>query len=293
MAARLTLLLLAAAALTGCPGSIEDPARFRAAAAGACPPSFDVEQDLFARTCGTLGCHTGGPTLAAAGLDLTTAGVGGRLLEQTSVECDGRPMIHPTDLGQSYLLDKLGEDPACGDPMPQGLPPLNGTERACLEQYLADLSGLEVPSDAGVMPAGDAGDEPPPDGGVGPAPETVTLQAEAMTLNGYVVDTADATLIRLPDGTTSGTATATFEGAAGSYALRLHGVTESDGAPRVTVRVAGEVVLEETYPLAAEGLEPRAFGPVDVALSPGDTIVIEGAAEANAWARVDRLELTP
>lgn len=300
--ARPLLLLVAACALTGCPGSIDDPGQFLSASSGTCPPSFDVEQDLFARTCGTLGCHTGGPTLAAAGLDLTTAGVGDRLLNQTSVECDGRPMIHPTDLGASYLLDKLGDDPACGETMPQGLPPLNGTERACLERYLADLAGLEVPSgdagvrpssDGGPMPAGDAGVSPPADAGEPDPPAPVTLEAEAMTLSGYVVDAADGSVIRLPDATLTGTATASFDGAAGSYALHLHVMTESDGTPSVTVRIDGEAVLEETYPLAAAGNEPHTFGPVTVELSPGASIVIEGAAEANAWARVDRLELTP
>lgn len=281
--------------LSGCPGSIDDPAPFLGASGEACPSDFDVEEDLFARTCGTLGCHTGGPSLAAAGLDLTTEGVAPRLLAHTSAECGDRPLIEPGDVAGSYLIEKVRPDPACGGRMPSGLPPLNPTEQACLEAYVADLAGA-APGDAAVPPRPDAG-PPPADAGApdaGPAPSPVTYEAEAMTLETYVVDPNDGDYIRLPDGATTGSARVAFDGAPGAYELTVRAVTEPDGQPTLRVRVAGELVETVTYPLATAGdFEERAFGPWPVTLGAGDEIVLEGDSDGAAWARVDALELTP
>jgi len=305
-------LVALAVLLTGCPGRIDDPVAFRQAAADRCPTEFDVEQDLFVRTCGTLGCHTGGPLVAAAGLDLATAGVGERMLAHESEECD-RPLLEPGNLAGSLMLEKVtAEDPECGERMPSGLPPLNPTEMRCLQNYLEELTGETLDVDAGAPPpdvdAGppapgvDAGPTPmvdagPPMADAGPPmPGPVVLEAEAMTLTTYVVDPADPTIIRLPDMSVSGTASATFDGAAGTYQLTVHTVAEWDGAPTLTVRVAGAQVAMETYPLtdmAAMTNEPRTIGPVEVTLSPGDEILLEGMADGDAWARVDRVELTP
>jgi hypothetical protein len=155
MPSRLARALIAACALVlaGCPGSIDDPSRFRAAANAICPDDFDVERDLFARTCAQLTCHTGGPTLAASGLDLSAPGVRERLLMHTSADCAGRPLIDPERVEDSYLFVKVDQDsPPCGDRMPSGMAVLNPIERACLGEY---VSALIAPSDGGV-PAADA-----------------------------------------------------------------------------------------------------------------------------------------
>jgi hypothetical protein len=134
-------LVLSGAPLTaGCPGSIEDPALFRRNVGGrTCPPDFDVEQDLLEATCGRLGCHTGGESFAAAGLDLAAPGVGERILAHTSEQCGGLPMIEGTDVEGSYFRAKLDDDPPCGDRMPSGMDELNLSERACLDGYLREL----------------------------------------------------------------------------------------------------------------------------------------------------------
>lgn len=297
----ISALLALSTLLTGCPGRIDDPLAFREAAAARCPSSFDVERDLFARTCGSLGCHTGGPTIAAAGLDLSTAGIRDRLMTHVSVDCDDRPLIEVGNMEGSLLMQKVGESPPCGDRMPAGLPPLNPTEMACLTEYVASLTGdvgdggmPPPPADAGAPTPYDAGAPTGPDAGPGPAPtEAVTFEAEAMTLDVYEVDAADATVIRLPDGSTTGTARATFDGAAGTYQLTVHAIAENDGTPTLTVRVAGTEVAAVTYPLTAAGLEPYAVGPYTVDLAPGDEILLEGFAESGAWARVDRVEVQP
>ena len=311
---RLPSVLLAAVALSGCPGSIDDPSPFFAAAATSCPSEYDVEVDLLQRTCGQLGCHTGGPSLAAAGLDLAAANVGDRLLAHTSAECGGRPLVDPSDFHDgSYLLVKVTDpDPPCGERMPAGMPPLNGTQMACLEQYLAELAGVSLDQDGAVPdvdagppplmddagPPGDAGPPtdagPPLDGGPPPTPEAVTYQAEAMTLTTYEVDAADTTLIRLPDGATTGSASVAFDGVPASYSLIVHAVAEADGQPTLRIHVAGALVATETYPLASGAAnEPITFGPYSVTLAAGDEILLEGDANASAWARVDSVEVTP
>ncbi|MCB9597425.1 MAG: hypothetical protein H6719_32185 [Sandaracinaceae bacterium] len=296
------LLAALCALLAGCPGRIHDPAAFRAEAADRCPSDFDVERDLFARTCGTLGCHTGGPTIAAAGLDLSTAGIGERIMAHTSTECGDRPLVTPGDMAGSLIMQKVGESPPCGDQMPAGMPPLDATELACLRTYIAALSGEAFP-DGGVPPMLDAGAPPGLDAGApgldagapDPTPMGTTLQAEAMTLSVYQIDPADPTVIRLPDGATNGTATATFDGAAGSYQLRVNAISESDGIPQLTIRVAGAEVATVTYPMAAADNEPFVIGPYSVTLAPGDEIALDGVAESGAWARVDfvQIEVSP
>ena len=60
--------------------------------------------------------------------------------------------------GANATLEKLEEEPSCGERMPMGRAPLGPTEQVCLEQYLEALIGApsgEGASDAGV--GGDAG----------------------------------------------------------------------------------------------------------------------------------------
>lgn len=289
--------LLLGVLLSGCPGSIEDPQPFRDHLGSTCPPQFDVERDLFRRTCGQLSCHTGGPSLAAAGLDLAAPGMGQRLLTHVSTECGEQRVLDPdVPLEDSFLIEKLDEDqPSCGDRMPLGRPPLTRTERVCLEAYLRTLvdqpigdAGLPMPRDAGTpRDAGsitsDAGDPR----------RAVTVEAEAMELSGYEVDSLYPTVVRLPEGVTGGTASTTFAGAAGRYRLFVHVWIEPDGEPTLTVRVGGATVATASYPLAAADMVGHILGPFEVDLAAGTAIALDGQSDGGAWARLDRLEITP
>lgn len=293
---RLYLLTCATTLLGGCPGSIDDPARFLSASSSACPSDFDVERDLFEQSCGTLGCHTGGTSLAAAGLDLTTDGIADRLKTHVSSECDGRALIVAGDPSGGFLLEKVGDSPSCGLTMPLGLPPLNATERACLEAYVAELAGVPAPADAGRMnEPRDEVDAGVVDPGADP-PTPVIYQAESMDLTGYVVDVNNSNYIRIADGLAVGTARRAFDGAPGKYQLTVRVATEVDGQPILRVRLGEDLIATETYPLDTGGAGDfpiHAFGPYAVTLERGTEIVLEGEKNGDAWARVDELELTP
>lgn len=276
------LALAFVAVLSGCPGSIDDPTPFVEHEGSSCPDTYDVERDLFGGTCAQLACHSGG-SIAAAGLDLAAPNIGERIMAHRSVDCGGRALVNPADLEGSYMMEKVDAiEPACGDQMPSGLEPLSPIERTCLMEYLQALAGSV---DGGVPPALDAGTIEPP-----LAP--IEIEAEAMTLEGYVVDTVHPDLIRLPDTVPMGIASATID-TAGTYQLRVYAIREPDGQPSLSVRVGGVEVASETFALGTADIEPIVLGPYEVDVAAGDRIELVGASNMGAWARVDRVELTP
>ena len=176
--------------------------------------------------------------------------------------------------------------------------------QTCALPILADLAGVAL-GEGGVPSARDAGPPPPdagpppPDGGSAPpdaasAPESVTYQAETMELDGYVVDPADETVIRLPEAVPRGTARVRFDGVPGDYRLTVRAVAEPDGEPTLTLRVGDAVVQTVTYPPASGAdNEPISLGPYPVRLAADEVLALEGEANEGAWARVDAVELAP
>lgn len=132
---RSSLLALAALAVTGCPGAIDDPDRFP-------PPecfvrNYDAPRDLFAERCATAGCHVG--SMPAAGLDLAAPGVVSRLLDTPSSQCPGT-LVDTASVSRSLLLDKVRVVPTCGQSMPIGGPPLTEDELSCLRQWVEKVA---------------------------------------------------------------------------------------------------------------------------------------------------------
>ena len=112
--------------LSACPGNLDRPERFYKDA-GDCT---DVQNKIFIPTCGGSGCHENPG--AAGNLDLSSAGVAGRINSQLST-CMGKPM-------KSYLFEKLGPNPACGAKMPLGSDALSANELKCVRDYLARIA---------------------------------------------------------------------------------------------------------------------------------------------------------
>lgn len=137
--APLASLLLAAALTTtaGCAGSLDDPERFTdGGAQSACPPGTTATSILQTQC---LACHS---TASRQGdLDLEAPGLPGRLYTTNSVQCgDERPLADSNNPANSYFLNKLSPDPACGVRMPQG-GQLSQAQVACLAEWLAAGNG--------------------------------------------------------------------------------------------------------------------------------------------------------
>ena len=132
MQTRLLSLGAALLALSGCPGSLEDPERFLTGTDAG--PTCNVEADILAPKCATAGCHDA--TTIAQNLDLSGSGVRARLRAQTATctSAAGQPM-------GAFLLVKVKPSPTCGGPMPLGAAALTAAEIKCLEDYVASLDG--------------------------------------------------------------------------------------------------------------------------------------------------------
>jgi hypothetical protein len=129
----------------------------------------------------------------------------------------------------------------------------------------------------------------------GSAGDTYTIEAEDMTLNGYVVDNGtqlSGTAIKVEG--TSGIASVSFTGTAGVYTLTLWAIPENDGQPTIILSVDGKQVLNRTLPMDAAYYNYKARGKYEVTnvtLAQGSTIEIKGTADAEAYARVDKIVL--
>ncbi|MBL4632435.1 MAG: hypothetical protein JKY56_01110 [Kofleriaceae bacterium] len=117
--------------LTGCAGEFDNPEEYRAAKNHTCADTLT----LLETTCGTVGCHSsmGG----AAGVDLQSSDIVGRLAEQAS-SCGELVIIDSANPRASLLLNKLGATPTCGQTMPLGGTALTAVEIACIEDFLED-----------------------------------------------------------------------------------------------------------------------------------------------------------
>jgi len=115
---------------------------------------------------------------------------------------------------------------------------------------------------------------------------SITIEAESMTLSSYAVEYGNR--IKLTAG--NGTAQAAFTGESGTYNMQVYVQPETDGQPTLEVYKGTTLLQKYTYPLSDT---PTSFAINNVALNSGDTLKLVGTANADAWARVYRLVLTP
>jgi hypothetical protein len=133
---------LLVAAAWGCPGTLDDPARFFVEAGvtedasvsggdggGECP---DVPS-LFARTCTAATCHSAGNK--AQGLDLQSPNLDARLVGVAASEGSGF-LIDPSEPSKSVLYRKLTPTPPSGARMPLGAAPLDDATMACVLAWI-------------------------------------------------------------------------------------------------------------------------------------------------------------
>lgn len=151
-------LLACAALVSACPGSIEDPARFRDATVGLdAPPGAPdaasacaeyVERNLLPQTCATVYCH--GAAEAAGGLDLESPGLARRLVGvRGSMSCRGVALVDPSRPEASLMVAKLRATPGCGARMPLAGTPLTAAQIECVRAW-ADGLARAASVDAGA-----------------------------------------------------------------------------------------------------------------------------------------------
>ena len=289
--------LLVMGSAIGCAPGLSDPDRFTDESL--C--DFDVQQDLLARRCGVDGCHV--PFEPRAGLDFVSGGLAERIVDVPASTCSSRRIVDARDPDRSFLLTRVSPDPRCGSEPIERMPLLGNLlserEIECVRRWIdvlvdAPRRDAGAPRDAG--PPMDAGLDAGTDAG---PPVLVEIEAETMTLEGYMIDATDPNIIRLdetlPVGTT-GTAIAPFPGVGGTYALTVHVIAEFDGAPTLALLIEGEMLFTVALPQTPTMNEPRTLGPFAVPLRRGDQIEIRGIADTNttgAWARVDKLVFVP
>jgi hypothetical protein len=133
----------AAALVSACAGTLDDPDRFRdggaptppaaeaaAGPASTCPP---IETGVLAPKCASAGCHTA--TGGAGNLDLASPDVLGRLANKAATGGPGS-LVVPGDPDKSVLYSKLTATPPFGSRMPLGSN-LDDATLACVHDWIA------------------------------------------------------------------------------------------------------------------------------------------------------------
>jgi hypothetical protein len=152
-------IVLAAGALTACPGDLRDPARFQqTAAAPSCP---DVVATVFTPRCALSGCHAS--AAMSGSLDLQSPDIYQRLVGKAAAGGPGVLIDPGDDPNRSVLYLKMTTEPPFGGQMPLGGDKLDAATLACVGAWV--LAGGQT-TDAGVTDGGpgeSASPEPPQD----------------------------------------------------------------------------------------------------------------------------------
>jgi hypothetical protein len=114
----------------------------------------------------------------------------------------------------------------------------------------------------------------------------ITVEAESMSLSSYKVENGTRIMLTA----SSGTATKSFSGAAGTYDIAVTVYAEDDGQSTLELYNGATKLHTYKYPKQNGTVSYAVKG---VALKSGDTIKVRGVKDGGAWARVDRLVFTP
>jgi hypothetical protein len=127
---RVVLSLAVAAVLAGCPGTLDDPARFETDGS-ACP---DMSM-FFSQTCALAGCHSA--QSMTGGLDLASPNVFQRLSGKKAMGGGGTGLlIDPSNPSDSVLYTKVTATPPYPNRMPASGGPLSDDEIACVLTWI-------------------------------------------------------------------------------------------------------------------------------------------------------------
>jgi hypothetical protein len=91
---------------------------------------------LFKNKCASVACHGAG----APQVDLTSAGMESRVVGKNAADsgkCAGRVLVSRSG-GPSLLLEKIDDQPPCGDQMPLG-GSLPDADRKCVTDWVSSI----------------------------------------------------------------------------------------------------------------------------------------------------------
>jgi aryl-phospho-beta-D-glucosidase BglC (GH1 family) len=131
-----------------------------------------------------------------------------------------------------------------------------------------------------------------------PNRKSIRFEAESLSLSGYQVELSSSAsggqqISLLNSGRSSGTASGVFNGASGTYSVKIKYLDETDGSGRGSVAIAGQsgsFSLNQT--LSVDTAIEKIVLPT-VQLTSGDRFDISGTANGYEWARIDWIEFTP
>jgi hypothetical protein len=126
--------------LTGCPGTLDDPARFEPEAGVERVSAADAAEcqdvpTLLSSACGSGGCHSSADK--SQGLDLQSPNLTSRLVCVSAV--GGGLLVDPSTPSRSVLYAKLSSSPPFGARMPTGAAPFDDATRACILSWISAL----------------------------------------------------------------------------------------------------------------------------------------------------------
>lgn len=154
-----------AGGIVGCPGTLDDEARFRTDGGTTTPTCTDAPTVVFTPSCATMGCHTKADAPASGSLDLESPDIVGRLKD---VKAKGGPglLIDSASPDKSVIYTKMKKPPPFGAAMPLGGATRPATELDCVLNWIKKEAGGTGPADTGTMPADTGGTaDAPGDGG--------------------------------------------------------------------------------------------------------------------------------
>ncbi|MAM89080.1 MAG: hypothetical protein CME36_17410 [unclassified Hahellaceae] len=115
------------------------------------------------------------------------------------------------------------------------------------------------------------------------------IEAEAMKLSGYSVESGDRIKVSSGSANASGSASATFTGTSARYTVNVDAIAENDGQSTIELYVAGNRVGSKKLSLAARD-ETLSF--TDVAINNGQEVKLVGRKDGYAtFARIDKVRL--
>lgn len=156
MSTKLVFASLFAAAMTapmfGCPGELDDEARFRTDGGTTPAACTDAPGVVFMPLCATSGCHNKVDSPSSGGLDLETPDIIGRTKNAPSKGSMMVLLIDSANPEKSSIYSKLKSPPPFGARMPLGAAQIPADKIECVLNWIKKESAGSGPADTGTTP---------------------------------------------------------------------------------------------------------------------------------------------